>query len=620
MVNATKQLILFLALWLTAGATHLVKANGVTFRASAPSAVVMGQQFQLTYTVNTEGASSLRTPDLSDFEVLMGPSSSVSRSMQIVNGQMSSSYSQTFTYVLMPKKEGTFNIGPGSIKIKNANYSSNSLVIKVLPPDKAGSAGGGRSGGAAAGAAGAGASQGSTSVGANELFVRMNVANRSVYEQEGILVTFKIYSLYDVDLDDIKFPEFEGFLAQDIELNPQWTLENYNGRNYRTAVFKQTILYPQRSGKITIGSGRFDAIAHVRVKQRSGSIFDELMGGGYQDIRKVLTTAPVTIDVKPLPSGKPESFNGAVGGYTMKATINSNQAKTNEAVTVTVTLTGNGNIKLAKNPTVTFPNDFEVYDPKVETNIRTTASGSSGTKTIEYIAIPRYAGDFEIPAIRFSYFDPRNGSYKTLTSEPFKLHVEKGPEGAASPAVSNYGSQEDVKYLSKDIRYIKTSSPHFVNSRGDIFFGSFTYVLAYVLIALLFAVFFVIYRKQMKENADLAFVRTKRANKVALRRLKTAEKLMKEGRKEDFYDEIFRTLWGYLSDKLNIPQADLTRENVGNELATFGADETLAKDLMQILDTCEFARYAPSQASDTLDTLYRQTADAIGRMENLTKH
>ena len=617
MVKATKQVILLLALWLTAGAMHLMKADGVTFRASAPSAVVMGQQFQLTYTVNTEGATSLRTPDLSAFEVLMGPSSSVSRSMQIINGQTSSSYSQTFTYVLMPKKEGTFNIGPGSIKIKNANYSSNSLVVKVLPPDKAGSAsGGGRSSG---GSSGGGASQGSTSVGTNELFVRMNVSNRSVYEQEGFLVTFKIYSLYDVDLDDIKFPEFEGFLAQDIDLNPQWTLENYNGRNYRTAVFKQTILYPQRSGKITIGAGRFNAIAHVRVK-RSGSLFDELMGGGYQDIRKVLTTAPVTVDVKPLPSGKPESFNGAVGGYTMKATINSNQAKTNEAVTITVTLTGNGNIKLAKNPTVTFPNDFEVYDPKVETNIRTTTSGSSGTKTIEYIAVPRYAGDFEIPAIRFSYFDPRSGSYKTLTSEPFKLHVEKGPEGAASPAVSNYGSQESVKYLSKDIHYIKTSRPHFVNARGEIFFGSFTYVLAYVLIALLFAVFFVIYRKQMKENADLAFVRTKRANKVALRRLKTAEKLMKAGSREAFYDEISRTLWGYLSDKLNIPQADLTRENVGNELASFGADETLAKDLMQILDTCEFARYAPSQASDALDTLYRQTADAIGRMENLTKH
>lgn len=617
MVKATKQVILLLALWLTAGAMHLMKADGVTFRASAPSAVVMGQQFQLTYTVNTEGATSLRTPDLSAFEVLMGPSSSVSRSMQIINGQTSSSYSQTFTYVLMPKKEGTFNIGPGSIKIKNANYSSNSLVIKVLPPDKAGSAsGGGRSSG---GSSSGGASQGSTSVGTNELFVRMNVSNRSIYEQEGFLVTFKIYSLYDVDLDDIKFPEFEGFLAQDIDLNPQWTLENYNGRNYRTAVFKQTILYPQRSGKITIGAGRFNAIAHVRVK-RSGSLFDELMGGGYQDIRKVLTTAPVTVDVKPLPSGKPESFNGAVGGYTMKATINSNQAKTNEAVTITVTLTGNGNIKLAKNPTVTFPNDFEVYDPKVETNIRTTTSGSSGTKTIEYIAVPRYAGDFEIPAIRFSYFDPRSGSYKTLTSEPFKLHVEKGPEGAASPAVSNYGSQESVKYLSKDIRYIKTSRPHFVNARGEIFFGSFTYVLAYVLIALLFAVFFVIYRKQMKENADLAFVRTKRANKVALRRLKTAEKLMKAGSREAFYDEISRTLWGYLSDKLNIPQADLTRENVGNELASFGADETLAKDLMQILDTCEFARYAPSQASDALDTLYRQTADAIGRMENIIKH
>ena len=615
--SATKQVILLLALWLTAGAAHHMKADGVTFKASAPNAVVMGQQFQLTYTVNTEGASSLLPSDLSDFEVLMGPSSSVSRSMQIVNGQMSSSYSQTFTYVLMPKKEGTFNIGPGSIKIKNAKYSSNSLVIKVLPPDKAGSASGGRSSGSSSSD---NLAQGSSGVGANELFVRMNVANRSVYEQEGILVTFKLYSLYDVDLDEIKFPEFEGFLAQDIELNPQWTLENYNGRNDRTAVFKQTILYPQRSGKITIGSGRFNAIAHVRVKQRSGSIFDELMGGGYQDIRKVLTTAPVTIDVKSLPSGKPESFNGAVGGYTMKATINSNQAKTNEAVTITVTLTGNGNIKLAKNPTVTFPNDFEVYDPKVETNIKTTAAGSSGTKTIEYMAIPRYAGDFEIPAIRFSYFDPRSGSYKTLTSEPFKLHVEKGAGGSGAPVVSNYGSQESVKYLGKDIRYIKTARPHFVNSRSDIFFGSFTYILAYVLIALLFGVFFVIYRKQLKENANVAFVRTKRANKVALRRLKTAEKLMKENNREAFYDEIFRTLWGYLSDKLNIPQADLTRESVGNELTRFGADEALAKELMQILDTCEFARYAPSQATDAPETLYRRTADAIGQMENIIKH
>jgi len=386
-----------------------LKADGVTFKASAPDAVVMGQQFQLTYTVNEEGAGGLRTPDLADFEVLMGPTSSVSRSMQYINGKSSSSYSQTFTYVLMPKKEGTFNLSPATIKIKNSNYSSNSLVIKVLPPDKANEA-------ASSGSGGGQVSSGSSNIGGDELFVRMNVSKRSVYEQEGFLVTFKLYSLYDAALNDVKFPEFEGFLSQDIELNPQWTLENYNGRNYRTVVIKQTVLYPQRSGKITIEGGKYDAVVRIRSKQRVRSIFDDFFDT-YQDVKRVLTTPPVTIDVKPLPSGKPASFRGAVGSYTMKASINSDHIKTNEAVTINIVLSGNGNIKLAKNPEISFPNDFEVYDPKVDNNIKTTSSGTSGTKSIEYMAIPRYAGDFEIPAVQFSYFDPKDGSYKTLSSQ-----------------------------------------------------------------------------------------------------------------------------------------------------------------------------------------------------------
>lgn len=242
-----------------------LKADGVTFKASAPDAVVMGQQFQLTYTVNEEGAGGLRTPDLADFEVLMGPTSSVSRSMQYINGKSSSSYSQTFTYVLMPKKEGTFNLSPATIKIKNSNYSSNSLVIKVLPPDKANEA-------ASSGSGGGQVSSGSSNIGGDELFVRMNVSKRSVYEQEGFLVTFKLYSLYDAALNDVKFPEFEGFLSQDIELNPQWTLENYNGRNYRTVVINRLSFIRNVRVKLRLKEGNMTP-SYVSVRNNACAVF-----------------------------------------------------------------------------------------------------------------------------------------------------------------------------------------------------------------------------------------------------------------------------------------------------------------------------------------------------------
>lgn len=613
-LNMKKKLIFLFALLLSIGNLSL-KADDVTFKASAPDAVAMGEQFRLTYTVNAEGRE-LRTPDLSDFDVLMGPSTSTNRSIQVINGQSSSVFTQTFTYILMPKKEGTFNLAPATIKVKNANYNSNSLVVKVLPPDQSGKNNSTQSGSGNAAPSQSGSSSGISN---EDVFIRMNVSNRNVYEQEGFLVTFKIYTLTETGFKNMKFPEFEGFLAQDIELNSKWTLENYNGKNYQTAILKQTVLYPQRPGKITIESGKYDIIVRVRTQKQVRSFFDDFFDS-YQDVNKEITSAPVTIDVKPLPSGKPASFSGAVGNYTMNSTINSNSVKTNEAVTITVTLNGSGNIKLMKNPDVIFPNDFEVYDPKVNNNIKTTTAGTSGTKTIEYMAIPRYAGDFEIPAIQFSYFDPKSGTYKTLSSEPFKLHVEKGEGGGegSSPVVSSFSQQESLKYLGQDIRYIKVTKPHFVSNQ-EIFFGSFTYVFAYIIIAILFIVFFIIYRKQVKENANLALVRTKKANKIAVKRLKKAEKLLKENKKAEFYDEVLRAVWGYLSDKLNIPQANLTKDNVESELSKYGVDEILVSDYMEILNTCEFARYAPSQASDAMDSLFKQTVNAIGKMESTIK-
>ena len=607
-----RKLVFLFVLLLTVGG--VVKASDVVFKASAPNAVVMGEQFRLTFTVNAEG-KDLRVQEMPDFEVLMGPSQSTAYSSSWTNGKSYSETTVTFTYILMPKKEGTFNIAPATIKVKGANYTSNALVVKVLPPDKASSSGAGNSGHKSSSNAAA-----LSGIGKDDLFVKLNVSDRNVYEQEGFLATFKLYASRPCGLNNAKFPEFEGFLAQEVELpqEKQWTMENYNGRNYYVVVLKQTYLYPQRSGKITIDAGTFDAVVRIPTQQKVRSIFDDFFDS-YQDVNKELKSPSVTIDVKPLPSGKPSSFSSAVGSFSMTSSLSSNNVKTNDAVTIKVKISGNGNLKLVKNPEVQFPNDFDVYDPKVETDIKTTAAGVSGSKTIEYMAIPRYAGDFEIPAISFSYFDPKSASYKTVTSQPYKLHVEKG-EGSESsgPVVSNFSNKESVKYLGKDIRYLKMNGIKFVSS-GDIFFGSFMYVLCYIVPALMFIVFFFIYRKQVKENSNIALVRTKKANKTAVKRLKNAGRLMKENKKEEFYEEVLRALWGYLSDKLNIPQANLTKDNVEVELSKYGVSETLIKEFMDILNTCEFARYAPSQASDAMDKLYELTVDAIGKMENTIK-
>lgn len=601
-----RKLIFLLVLFL---AGYGLKAE-VSFKAEAPEAVVVGERFNLVYRVNEEG-KDFRAPEFPDFDILMGPTPSFIHSQSYHNGKWENMTSYTFTYVLLPKKEGTFNIPPATIKVKGGNYTSNALAVKVLPQDKnAEDASSQQTGGASR----------TTAIDKESLFVRMIVSSKNVYEQEGFLVTFKLYSLFHCGLEGAKFPEFEGFLSQEIDLpNKQWTLENYNGRNYQTVVLKQTVLYPQQTGNLTIGSGRFDAVVRVQSQKKVKSIFDDFFDS-YQDVNRELTTAPVTINVKSLPSGKPASFSGAVGNFSMTSSISSEKVKTNEAITINVKIAGNGNVKLIKNPTVEFPNDFEIYEPKTEVSTQNTENGVIGSKSIEYMAIPRYAGDFTIPPIEFSYFDVKSDSYKTLKSEPYTLHVEKGPDdgNAPGPLVSNFTNKESVKYLGQDIRYLKVKGFHFAQ-KNELFFGSFLYVLCYIVPAILFIIFFIVYRKQVKENSNIALVRTKKANKIAVRRLKIAGRLMKENKREEFYDEVLRALWGYLSDKLNIPQATLTKDNVETELITYGVDESLINEFMDILNTCEFARYAPAQTSDDMDRLYAKTIDAMGKMENTIK-
>ncbi|MCC8146810.1 MAG: BatD family protein [Bacteroidales bacterium] len=594
-------------------------SQSVTFKGSGPRAVVVNEQFRVNYTVTTTGdrGKDIRLPETDGLKILFGPTlSGQTQSTHIVNGNASTQLNLTYTYTILAEKEGDFKIPPATIKVGNSEYKSNELEVKVLPPDQASTAANANQ------RASEEAQRGTSSaeLGNEDVFVRMHVSKSSVYENEGFLVTFKLYSLVDVTgFNDAKFPEFEGFIAQEVDLptNQQLNLENYQGRNYRTIILKQTYLYPQRSGKITIGQGKFDLNVRVRNQnQRSRSFFDDFFDT-YTNVRKPVTSSAVTIDVKPLPSGKPSSFNGAVGDYKMTSSISTTELKANEPVTIKVTLSGNGNIKMVKNPEIVFPNDFEIYDPKVDVSTRVNASGVTGTKTIEYYAVPRYAGDFTIPKTEFTYFDLKSKTYKTLSTEEYRLHVEPGVGGETTAPIISGANKEDVRFLGKDIRHIRTDGARF--HKGDYFFGSVLYWFWYIVPALIFIVLFIMYRKQVKENSDIALVRTKKANKVASKRLKLANKYLKEDKRESFYDETLKAVWGYLSDKLNIPVSNLTKDNVENELQKYGVEDTLINQFMFILNTAEFARFSPSQSHGAMDELYNQTVEAIDKMESSIK-
>jgi len=588
-----------------------VVAQGVSFIANADKVVVSGQQFRLTYTLTTgsERGKDIRVPNVENIELLFGPTlSQQGTSTDIINGSVSTSYNAIYTCVLLAKKEGTFTIPPATIKVGNSEYKSNSLEVKVLPPDQA----------AAAKSQNQSSSgqQGQNGVGKDDIFVRAEVSKRSVYENEGFLITYKLYTLLDIAGNEgVKFPEFEGFVSQEIELpqNQQLSLENYNGRNYGTAVLKQAILFPQRAGTLTIGAGKFDLIVRVRSQQRVRSVFDDWPS--YQNVKTNLSTPALNIEVKPLPPGKPASFSGTVGDYKMTSSISADQLKANDAVTVNVLISGTGNLNYLKNPDIRFPNDFDIFDAITKNNTKVSASGVSGTRSIEYNAIPRYAGDFTIPSADFSFFDTKSGTYKTLKTEEYKLHVEPGEGGSGNAPIVNANNKEDIRFLGKDIRHIKTSGYDF--HKSGFFYGTWKYLIFYIVPLLLFFVIFFIYRKQVAENANIALVRTKKANKVASRRLKTASKYLKENKKEEFYDEILKAVWGYLSDKLNIPVSSLTKDNVEANLSHYGTDEELIREFREILNTAEFARFAPTQGSGAMDDLYNSAVQAIDKCENM---
>lgn len=606
-----KRLIIILILFISA--TPKLFADKIVFSASAPDAVVVGEQFRLSYTVNRQNVKDFRIPAIKGFDVLMGPSRSQQSNTQIINGNVSSSSSITYTYILMANSPGNFSLPSAAIIADGSQLSSNSLKIKVLPPDQNAQAQNGSSSRAT--------SNRSSGVSNQDLFILASVSKSSVYEQEAFVLTYKIYTKEaNLGMNNVKLPDFKGFHSQEIELptNARFMQEHYKGRNYLTTIYRQFVLFPQQKGKLYIDPAQFDMTVGKTIE--SSDPFDAFFNGGSNviQVNKMIRTPRMAIDVKPLPANKPANYSGGVGEFAVSSSISSQKIKTNDAVTLKIVISGTGNLKLISAPTVDFSNDFEVYDPKTDNKTLLTKNGVSGNKVIEYLAIARHAGKYKIPGISFSYFDIQSKSYKTIKTEDYEIVVEKGA-GNASQVVSNFTNQEELKVLGEDIRFIKKGEITELASRTDMFYDSTLYWMFYIIPILSLITLLIIYRKKAKENSNVAKMRNKKANKVASKRMKLASKLLDNHQKDAFYDEVLKALWGYISDKLSIPVSQLSKENIEDNLRNKGVNQDLITEFISTLDSCEFARFAPGDENQAMDQVFKSSIELISKMENSIK-
>lgn len=611
-----QRLLLTFTLLVSTFAAH-IHAEELTFTADAPNAVIMGETFRLSYTINTHKVKGFRVGDITDFDILMGPSQSSSSSTSIINGVRTSTRTITYTCVLRPKKEGTYTIPAATITADGKQMTSKELTVKVLPPDQRGTSS--QQSGAQASGRGATTSQ-PGKISDDDLFIVATVNKKKVVEQEAILLTYKIYTTQNLTNVSGKMPDLKGFHTQEVEMpkgNREFQLEHYKGRNYRTIVWSQYVLFPQHSGQLEIPSITFEGTVAQRVQNYDP--FEAFFNGGssYVNVQKPIRTPKITIDVSPLPQGKPASFSGGVGDFSISSSISTTELKENEAVTLKLIISGTGNMKLIKTPEVDFPADFEVYDPKVDNKFSLRTGGQSGNKVIEYLAIPRYGGTYTIPSVEFSYYDVKSASYKTLKTPEYTLNVAKGA-GSTSTAPVGYVSKEELRLLGQDIRYINLKDTQY-RQRGQYLYGTTAYWLWYIVPFAAFLVLVVVYRKQAVENANIAKMKTKKAGKVATRRLKVAKKKMEEKDRSGFYDEILKALWGYLSDKLSMPVSELSKDNIAAKLTECHVSQELIGECTALIGECEFARYAPTLSGVTDDKVYNKVAALMNNLENAIK-
>ncbi|MBW6533594.1 MAG: BatD family protein [Mariniphaga sp.] len=583
------------------------------FEMSAPNAVEMGQQFRLTFTLNDRGSNLQLPPGLtSNFDVLMGPSTGQSTSIRTINGQTTTEVTYSYTYILRAKSEGEFEIRPATIEADGKVMESNPLKIQVVPTQSQQQTQRQTPSG--------GESQGSQSVdlGGDNLFLRVVMSKQNVFRGEQIIATVKLYADPNIPIsgfDEVNLPTYEGFFTQDITIPNQinFTREVYNNRIYQVGVLKKTVLFPQQNGTITVNPFSMTLLVQQRVRPRS--FFDDFFSG-VQTVRTTLTSSAVRVNVKDLPT-QPANYYGGVGNFNVTSELSAEDVTTNDAVTLKLTIRGNGNLRLIRNPELQLPSDFEVYDPRSTENIQVTDNGVSGSKTVEYLFQPRFEGNYTIPSIPFTFFNPATGSYETRSTREYTLHVEKGT-GEQSATVMSSRQRENLQLIGQDIRFIKQGNP-LLRIKGTTFYGTPFFYSIYAGSGLLFLLLFVVYRKKAKENANVALMRNKKASRVATKRLKAAAGFMKKNENEAFHEAILKAFWGYFSDKLGIPVANLNRDSALEGLRKRNVDEELINDFVEITEQCEFARYAPSGGSEARTELYKKAVSTMSRLEKQIK-
>ncbi len=603
------------------GLFRVTYAEDIKFYASAPNTVGSGQQFAVTFTVNA-AASNFKAPSFKGFSVLSGPNQSSSSSMQIINGKMNQSVSYSFTYYLQAGNEGNYTVAPARITVEGKTYESESISIKVVKSSQ-----------------GANNQQqqqqqsqsqnnqsGGNGVSDNDIFLRANVSNASPYLGEQIIVTYKLYTAVGIAQYSInKLSSNKGFWSEDLNKEndkPKQYKENIKGKQYIVAEIRKVAFFPQESGKLDINPLEVDVIAQIQTQRRKTNsifdFFDDPFSSSYQNVKKTIRSNNITINAKPLPSAnKPEDFTGAVGTFTFRSEIDKNELKANEAVNLKFTISGRGNIKLIDKLNVNFPTDFETYDPKIIDNINKSDNGVSGTKTFDYLLIPRNQGVYTIKPVTFTYFDLNKGKYVTLSSPEYTIKVSKG-DGKQNNVALTSVNQEEIKYIGSDIEHIKTK-PMSLYKKGEHFFLSDLFYIILSIPLLLFIIALIIRRKHLKLRSDLALLKNRKATKVANKRLKKAKNYLLTKEKDNFYIEISNALWGYISDKFSIPLAELSMESVNDALKSRNVKDEIVSQFIKTLNNCEFARFAPGDESLTMDKIYKEAIDVISKTENELK-
>jgi len=613
-----KKLFCIVAFLLTA--IFQMSAQNV-IRVEAPDVVAVNEQFNVTFIIEGEKSpSDFQWSSGDDFQLVWGPQKGSSSSIQIINGKRSSSHQTTFTYILIPKATGTFQLPAATALLSGDRISSTQASIQVVSDGASSSQSSGQNGGKSSGG-GQTSSTGSGEISSNDLFMRLSLSRTEVVIGEPITATLKIYQRANVvGFENAKFPTFNGFWSQEtyVPNNIEFKRESMDDKIYNTAVLRTYVLIPQQSGTITIDPAELVCLVNIRTApSTSNSLFDSFFQDEYRTIRKRVTTPAVKVKVNPLPAGQPASFGGGVGNFGISARLTTDNLKTHDAASLIITVSGRGNVALLEEPKVNFPPDFEIYDTKTTENTDKSNGGTSGSKSFEYPFIPRSHGDFTIDPVEYSYYDVNAGKYVTLRTEPLHVKVAKGKGGDSTPVTTvNSGvERKDVKSLADDIRFIFTGKPGLSGS-GSFFVGSVFFWILLALMILGATSVYLAFRKVAAMRADVAGTKNRRATKMAQKRLKLAGEYLDKNLYTAFYEELHKALIGFVSDKLNMDMSEISKDNIASALTEGGVSEEQTKAFTDLLDACEFARYSPDGGNEAMRSHYDAALKVISSIDS----